>query len=229
MDAETKAAAIVLAAGSGSRLGAERPKAFLPIGDRPMLAVAAASAAASPAVAAIVVAAPAGYEEEASACVEGLPVPATVVRGGATRQASVRAALDALDGPEVVVVHDAARPFAPPDLFTEVVRAVAAGADGAIPVTAVADTVKRLDGLRVVDTVPRDDLGLAQTPQAFRVAALRSAHDQAIHAGYEVTDDAMLLERMGSVVAVPGDPRNFKITSMLDLARAEARIGGVDA
>jgi 2-C-methyl-D-erythritol 4-phosphate cytidylyltransferase len=106
---------------------------------------------------------------------------------------------------------------------------VAAGADGAIPVTAVADTVKRLDGLRVVDTVSRDDLGLAQTPQAFRVAALRSAHDQAVHAGYEVTDDAMLLERMGSVVAVPGDPRNFKITSMLDLARAEARIGGVDA
>src|SRR5262245_15588818 len=209
MDAGTKAAAIVLAAGAGTRLGAERPKAFLPIGDRPMLAVAAASAAASPAVAAIVVAAPAGYEEEAGACVEGLPVPATVVRGGATRQASVRAALDALDGPEVVVVHDAARPFAPPDLFTEVVRAVTAGADGAIPVTAVADTVKRLDGLRVVDTVSRDDLGLAQTPQAFRVAALRSAHDQAVHAGYEVTDDAMLLERVGSVVAVPGGPRNL--------------------
>jgi 2-C-methyl-D-erythritol 4-phosphate cytidylyltransferase len=229
MDAQTKAAAIVLAAGAGTRLGAERPKAFLPIGDRPMLSVAAASAAASPAVAAIVVAAPAGYEEEAGACVEGLPVPATVVRGGLTRQASVRAALDALDGPEVVIVHDAARPFAPPDLFTEVVRAVTAGADGAIPVTAVADTVKRLDGLRVVDTVSRDDLGLAQTPQAFRVAALRSAHEQAVHAGYEVTDDAMLLERIGSVVAVAGDPRNFKITSMLDLARAEARIGGVDA
>jgi len=229
MDAQTKAAAIVLAAGAGTRLGAERPKAFLPIGDRPMLSVAAASAAASPAVAAIVVAAPAGYEEEAGACVEGLPVPATVVRGGLTRQASVRAALDALDGPEVVIAHDAARPFAPPDLFTEVVRAVTAGADGAIPVTAVADTVKRLDGLRVVDTVSRDDLGLAQTPQAFRVAALRSAHEQAVHAGYEVTDDAMLLERIGSVVAVAGDPRNFKITSMLDLARAEARIGGVDA
>jgi 2-C-methyl-D-erythritol 4-phosphate cytidylyltransferase len=229
MDAETRAAVIVLAAGAGRRLGAERPKAFLPIGDRPMLAVAVASAAASPAVAAIVVAAPEGYEEEAGASVEGLPVPATVVRGGATRQASVRAALDALDGAEVVVVHDAARPFAPPDLFTEVVRAVAGGADGAIPVIAVADTVKRLDGLRVVDTVSRDDLGLAQTPQAFRVAALRSAHEQAVHAGYEVTDDAMLLERVGSVVAVPGDPRNFKITSMLDLARAEARIGGVDA
>jgi 2-C-methyl-D-erythritol 4-phosphate cytidylyltransferase len=229
MDLETKAAAIILAAGAGTRLGAERPKAFLPIGDRPMLAVAAASAAASSSIAAIVVAAPAGYEEEATACLEGLPVAATVVVGGSTRQGSVRAALEVLDGPEIVVVHDAARPFAPPDLFTEVVRAVAGGVDGAIPVVAMADTVKRLDGLRVVDTMPRDHLGLAQTPQAFRVAALRAAHDQAVHAGYEVTDDAMLLEQVGSVIAVAGDPRNFKITSMLDLARAEARIGGVDA
>ncbi len=228
MGPETQAAAIILAAGAGTRLGAERPKAFLPIGDRPMLAVAAAAAAASPAIAAIVVTAPLGYEDEAHACLEGLPVPATVVNGGETRQASVRAALAVLEGPEIVAVHDAARPFAPPDLFTEVVRAVAAGADGAIPVVAVADTVKRLDGLRVVDTVSRDDLGLAQTPQAFLVAALRTAHDEAIHAGYDVTDDAMLLERVGSVVAIPGDPRNFKITSMLDLARAEARIGGRD-
>jgi len=229
MDPDTKAAVIILAAGAGSRLGAERPKAFLPIGDRPMLAVAAASAAASHAIAAIVVTAPAGFDEEATACLEGLPVAATVVLGGPTRQASVRAALDVLDGPEIVVVHDAARPFAPPDLFSEVVRAVANGADGAIPVVAVTDTVKRLDGLRVVDTVQRDDLGLAQTPQAFRVEALRAAHERAVHAGYEVTDDAMLLEQVGSVVAVAGDPRNFKITSMLDLARAEARIGGVDA
>ena len=89
--------------------------------------------------------------------------------------------------------------------------------------------MKRLDGLRVVETISRDDLGLAQTPQAFRVAALRAAHEEATRAGYDVTDDAMLLEQVGSVVAIPGDPRNFKITSMLDLARAEARIGGHDA
>ncbi|HJX07938.1 MAG TPA: 2-C-methyl-D-erythritol 4-phosphate cytidylyltransferase [Actinomycetota bacterium] len=229
MDADTQAAAVILAAGAGRRLGAEVPKAFLTIGDRPMLAVAAAAAAASPAIAAIVVTAPPGYTDAAQACLEGLPVPATVVDGGATRQASVRAALAVLDGPQIVAVHDAARPFAPPDLFTDVVRAVAAGADGAIPVVATSDTVKRLDGLRVVDTIPRDDLGLAQTPQAFRVTALRAAHDEATRAGYDVTDDAMLLERVGSVVALPGDPRNFKITTMLDLARAEARIGGVDA
>lgn len=226
MDRESQAAAIILAAGAGARLGAEQPKAFLSIGDRPMLAVAVGAAAASPAIAAIVVAAPAGFEQAAHACVEGLAVPATVVTGGPTRQASVRAALAVLDGPEIVAVHDAARPFAPPDLFTDVVRAVAAGADGAIPVVAVADTVKRLDGIRVVDTVPRDDLGVAQTPQAFLVSALRKAHDEAVHAGLTVTDDAMLLERVGTVVAVPGDPGNFKITSLMDLARAESRIGG---
>jgi 2-C-methyl-D-erythritol 4-phosphate cytidylyltransferase len=228
MDPETQAAAIILAAGAGRRLGAEIPKSFLEIGDRPMLAVAAGAAAASPAIAAIVVAAPAGFEEAARSCIEGLSVASTVVVGGVTRQASVRAALAVLEGPEIVAVHDAARPFAPPDLFTDVVRAVAAGADGAIPVVAVTDTVKRLDGLRVVDTVARDDLGLAQTPQAFRVEALRRAHEEATEAGDSVTDDAMLLERVGEVVALPGDPRNFKITTMLDLARAEARIGAVD-
>lgn len=229
MDPDTQAAAVILAAGVGRRLGAEVPKAFLGIGDRPMLAVAAAAAAASPAIAAIVVAAPPGYTDAAQACLEGLPVPATVVEGGASRQASVRAALAVLEGPQIVAIHDAARPFAPPDLFTEVVRAVAGGADGAIPVVAASDTVKRLDGLRVVETIPRDDLGLAQTPQAFRVTALRAAHEEATKAGYEVTDDATLLEQIGAVIAVPGDPRNFKITTMLDLARAEARIGGVDA
>ena len=136
-----------------------------------MLAVAAAGAAASPKIGAIVVAAPPGYEEEARSCVEGLPVPTTVLTGGRTRQASVRAALAALAADaEIVVVHDAARPFAPPDLFTDVIRAVEGGADGAVPVIAVADTVKRLDGVRVVDTVARNELGLAQTPQAFRCA-----------------------------------------------------------
>ena len=152
MDPDTQAAAVILAAGVGRRLGSEVPKAFLGIGDRPMLAVAAAAAAASPAIAAIVVTAPPGYADAAQACLEGLSVPATVVEGGATRQASVRAALAVLEGPQIVAVHDAARPFAPPDLFTEVVRAVAAGADGAIPVVPAADTVKRLDGIRVVDT-----------------------------------------------------------------------------
>ena len=137
----------------------------------------------------------------------------------------MRAALTALAADaEIVVVHDAARPFAPPDLFTDVIRAVEGGADGAVPVIAVADTVKRLDGVRVVDTVARNELGLAQTPQAFRVQALREAHDRAFNAAEKVTDDAMLLERTATVVAVAGDPRNFKIT---DDARPRAS-GGTD-
>src|SRR5947207_3916863 len=194
-----------------------------------MLAVAAAGAAASPKIGGIVVAAPPGYEEEARSCVEGLPVPTTILTGGRTRQASVRAALTALVADaDIVVVHDAARPFAPPDLFTEVIRAVDAGADGAIPVVPVTDTVKRIDGIRVVGTVDRTELASAQTPQAFRVEALREAHERA-EADDQATDDAMLLETRATVVAIPGDPMNFKITTLLDLARAEARIGGVHA
>jgi 2-C-methyl-D-erythritol 4-phosphate cytidylyltransferase len=227
---DVRAAAILLAAGSGKRIGATRPKAFLPIGERPMLSVTAAAAAASPRIGALVVAAPPGYEDEARSSVEGLSLPTTVLTGGRTRQASVRAALSALaPDAEVVVVHDAARPFAPPDLFTEVIRAVEAGADGAIPVVPVTDTVKRLDGIRVVDTIDRTELANAQTPQAFRVRTLRAAHERAATDGEDVTDDAALLERTATVVAVVGDPMNFKITTLLDLARAESRIGGVHA
>src|SRR6266705_597079 len=107
-------------------------------GARAAAILLAAGAAASPKIGAIVVAAPPGYEEEARSCVEGLPVPTTILTGGRTRQASVRAALTALAADaEIVVVHDAARPFAPPDLFTDVNRPVGArfhGADGAVPV-----------------------------------------------------------------------------------------------
>lgn len=230
MSDELRAVAVILAAGAGKRLGAEVPKAFLSIGERPMLAVAAAAAAVSPAVHAIVVTSPPGYEGDARGCLEGLPVACTVVTGGVTRQASVRAALTAVTADvDVVVVHDAARPFAPPDLFSAVVEAVADGAEGAIPVLPVIDTVKRVDGGMVVGTLDRDELALAQTPQAFRVAALRAAHDLAAAEERVVTDDAALLEGSGRVVTVPGDPMNIKITTMLDLARAEARMGGVGA
>lgn len=222
-----RAAAIVLAAGAGRRVGAKIPKAFLPIGGRPILSVAAAAAAASPAVEALVVTAPPGYETEARACVEGLALPTTVLTGGLTRQASVRAALSALgEDIAVVAIHDAARPFAPPDLFTAVIEAVREGAAGAVPLVPVTDTVKRVLGGRVVGTVDREELGLAQTPQAFRVAELLHVHDLAAQEGREVTDDAMLLEGVADVVGVAGDPMNVKITTMLDLARADARMGG---
>jgi 2-C-methyl-D-erythritol 4-phosphate cytidylyltransferase len=225
------AAAIVLAAGAGRRLGADEPKAFLSIGGRPMLAVAVAAAAASGAVDEIVVTVPEGYEDRALGCVEGLEILCTVVRGGDSRQASVRAGLAAIrDGIELVAVHDAARPFAPPDLFTSVLAAIGEGDDGAIPVLPVADTVKRVDDGFVTATLPRDRLALAQTPQAFRASALRDAHERAAASGLDVTDDAEAMEAAGCRVrAIAGDPMNVKITTMFDLAMADARMGGVGA
>ena len=222
------AVAIVLAAGAGRRVGADEPKAFLPIGGRPMLSVATGAAAASPAVRSIVVAAPEGWTERALACVRGCGVPVDVVVGGTTRQASVRAALEAVPSDVgVVVIHDAARPFAPPDLFTAVIVAVSGDTPGVVPVVPVNDTVKEVTDGRIVGTLDRDRLALAQTPQAFDVAALRLAHRRAAERGLELTDDASALEHDGaSVVAVAGDPSNVKITTLLDLANADARMGG---
>lgn len=231
MSPRPSAAAIVLAAGAGRRLGADEPKAFLTIGGRPILAVAAAAAAASGVIDEVIVAVPEGFEHRALGCVEGLGVPCTVVPGGDSRQASVRVALAAVgEAIELVAVHDAARPFAPPELFVSVLDAVDADADGAIPVLPIADTVKRIGGGFVTATVPRDELALAQTPQAFRISALRDAHDRAATTDLDVTDDAQVLEAAGGRVrAIAGDPMNVKITTMLDLARADARMGGQDA
>ena len=225
---EPRAAAIVLAAGAGRRLGAPDPKAFVTIGDRPVLAVAAAAAAAAPEILTLVITAPAGLEERAAECLSQLGKPFAVVTGGVTRQASVRAALAALpEDIDIVTVHDAARPFAPPDLFSAVIAAVAGGSAGAIPAIPVSDTVKRVQDGVVVSTLDRRDLVLAQTPQAFRLDALRQVHVHAISDGLQVTDDATLMEMAGHTVRViPGDPQNFKITTLMDLATAEARMGG---
>jgi 2-C-methyl-D-erythritol 4-phosphate cytidylyltransferase len=176
----------------------------------------------------IVIAAPEGWQDGAravAASVPGLP-RVVVVTGGSTRQASVRAALDsAVSDAEVVVCHDAARPLARAALFESVLTALVA-ADGAVPVLPVADTVKRVRDGVVQDTIPRDELRLAQTPQAFRAGPLRAAHRLAEEAGTEGTDDATLLEQAGyRVVAVPGDPDNLKVTVPDDLGRAEAILG----
>jgi len=226
-----RATVILLGAGAGRRLGASEPKALLPIGGRPMLGVAAASAAAAPTVAALVVAYPAGWEGRALACLDGLPVPVRLVQGGVTRQESVHAALDevAPDGP-VVAVHDAARPFASPDLFARVLDAIAAGAVGAVPVVPVSDTVLRVRDQAVEGWESREGLALGQTPQAFRTEVLREAHAKAEAAGASFTDDASLLRWAGhEVQVVPGDPDNLKITTLADLAEADRRMGGVDA
>lgn len=225
------AVVILLAAGAGRRLGVvDQPKAFVPIGGRPMLSVAAATAAASPAVSRLVVAVPAGWEEYAEGCVEFCGAPTTIVTGGRDRQASVRAALAQVpDGTEVVAIHDAARPFATPDLFTEMIDAVGGRAQGAIPVIPVNDTVKRVEDDMVVETLDRETMRLAQTPQAFSATLLRAAHRQADEEGRAFTDDAAAMEYAGHrICAMPGDAMNTKITTLLDLAQAEARMSGLD-
>jgi 2-C-methyl-D-erythritol 4-phosphate cytidylyltransferase len=138
------------------------------------------------------------------------------VAGGASRSASVRAGLAAVPADaEVVVVHDAARPAARPALFESVVAAVLAGADAAIPGVPLVDTVKRVAGGVVVETLDRTALVAVQTPQAFRAAVLREAEGEA-------TDDAALVEAAGGrVVVVPGDPANLKVTEPADLARLQ--------
>lgn len=221
---------ILLGAGAGRRLGAAEPKALLSIGGRPMLGVAAAAAAASPLVGGLVVAFPPGWEGRARACVEDLGVPAELVEGGDSRQASVGAALAKVPGEVgIVAVHDAARPFASPELFARVVQAVADGADGAVPVLAVTDTVLRVRGEIVEGTVPREELALGQTPQAFRTSVLREAHAKADVAGASFTDDASMLRWAGfEVRAISGDPANVKITTIADLAHADRRMAGDD-
>lgn len=205
----SEAWAIVVAAGSGDRFG--EPKQFAVLGGSRLVdrAVAAAAAACD----AVVLVLPATVEWD------GQRVTATVT-GGPTRSASVRAGLTAVPaGADVVVVHDAARPFAKPALFTAVIDAVRGGADAAVPGLPLADTVKRAQGDRVVETLPREQLVAVQTPQAFRAAALRSAH----RSGADATDDAALVEAGGGrTVVVPGDRRNVKITTPEDLAIAAA-------
>lgn len=199
----------MVAGGGGTRFGA--PKQFADLAGRTVLdrSVATAQALSD----AVVVVLPAGADWTP-------PTGVTVVAGGDTRSASTRNGLAAVGSDaEVVLVHDAARPLCRPELFAAVVAAVRAGADAVVPALAVSDTVKRVDGDRVVQTVPRDDLVTVQTPQGFRAGALRAAHA----AGGVGTDDAALVEAAGGVVVtVPGDPRNLKITVADDLTIAAA-------
>jgi 2-C-methyl-D-erythritol 4-phosphate cytidylyltransferase len=202
-----RTSAVVVAGGRGDRFGA--PKQFSTAGGARLVdhAVAAAAVVCNE----VIVVLP------ADATWDGCAVQA-VVAGGATRSESVRAGLAAVaTDADIVVVHDAARPLATPELFELVVDAVRAGADAAVPALEVADTLKRVDGERVVETVSRDHLVAVQTPQAFRASVLRDAHAR----GDEATDDAALVESAGGkVVVVAGDPRNLKVTTVADLVLA---------
>ncbi|WP_353807233.1 2-C-methyl-D-erythritol 4-phosphate cytidylyltransferase [Agromyces sp. SYSU T00194] len=214
---------IVVAAGSGTRLGADVPKAFVPLGAGTILGRALHAVAGMAESAAVVVVAPADHVERARdicAGVLGDATPARVVAGGASRQASVAAGIAALPDPvDTVLVHDAARPFTPAAVFDEVVAAVRARGCGVIPVLDVIDTIKRVDGRRVLETVDRSQLAAVQTPQGFPRDELARAYAAA---GAEHTDDAALVASAGlEVEVVPGDARSFKITVPADLRRAE--------
>jgi len=216
---EAQATAIVLGAGAGSRLGDGPPKAFREVAGQAILVRAVRAAAASSCVTSIVVTVPPGSEAEAEALLDGIVAPVTVVAGGTTRQESVRAALAWVPAmSRIVAVHDAARCLVDPALFDRVVAAVAEGADGAVPIVLVTDTVKRVEGDRLVGTVDRQDLRLVQTPQAFRREVLVAAHERALAEGREdASDDALLVEETAVVRTVEGDPANVKITTPADL------------
>jgi 2-C-methyl-D-erythritol 4-phosphate cytidylyltransferase len=215
------AVALIVAAGRGERLGFGRPKALVPLCGQSMLAWSVGSLLAVPAVSQIVVALPAD-------ALDAAPDGVTVVAGGAQRSQSVRAALaaTAVDA-DPVIVHDAARPLATPELFEQALEALALApeADAVIAATPVSDTIKEVgdDGRSVARTLDRARLWAVQTPQVFRRAALEralaEASDELLS---QATDDAWLIERAGGVVHVIGsDPGNLKITTPEDLRVAE--------
>jgi 2-C-methyl-D-erythritol 4-phosphate cytidylyltransferase/2-C-methyl-D-erythritol 2,4-cyclodiphosphate synthase len=215
---------VVVAAGAGTRLGADMPKAFVALGDRSILERSLEPILGMAEPAQIVVVVPEAQLVRAQDIVRRSSGVAnefvSVVPGGATRQSSVAAGLGAL-WPDVgvVLVHDAARPFTPTELFEAVVERVRATGDGAIPGLPVADTLKRTTDGVARETVDRSVLSAVQTPQGFPRAELAAAYAAATD---DHTDDAALFAAAGHVVhLLVGDPRAFKITTTWDLRRAE--------
>jgi 2-C-methyl-D-erythritol 4-phosphate cytidylyltransferase len=228
--------AVIAAAGSGERLGAGGPKAFMPLGGRPMVEWSIAAMRAAAGIRSIVVACPPGHIHELAGHDLG------VVDGGATRSQSVANALAAV-GTELVAIHDAARPLVTAELVEGVVATLIANpdADGAIAAVPVADTVKRVapssaegqlssfphDGgekaaIWIAETVDRAELWAAQTPQVFRVEALRRALEADPAQVEAATDEAMLIEAAGGRVLIhPASTENVKVTTPTDLKLAE--------
>jgi 2-C-methyl-D-erythritol 4-phosphate cytidylyltransferase len=214
------AVALIVAAGRGERLGSGRPKALVPLCGKPMLEWSVAALQAVPAVTQIIVALPADDLEAA-------PAGTLAVPGGLQRSHSVRNALAACADHDVVIVHDAARPLATPQLFEQALLELDRHADAAAVIAAapVADTIKEVagDGATVARTLDRSRLWAVQTPQVFRRAALeRALTDASDDELARATDDAWLVERAGGIVRILGaDPGNMKITTREDLRVAE--------
>jgi 2-C-methyl-D-erythritol 4-phosphate cytidylyltransferase len=215
--------AVLAAAGRGERLGSDRPKAFARLGGRPLLAESLERLDNSGWIDAIVIAAPPDWEEPSILVAEEIAATkvSSAVTGGESRSESVRLALDEVpDEVAVVLVHDAARPLLSEDVIERVLAPLSEGWEGVVPAVPLADTVKRVDGDRVVETLSRDDLVAVQTPQAFLADALRRAVAGAVSAA---TDCASLVEAQGGrVKVVEGDPRLLKVTDADDLALVES-------
>jgi 2-C-methyl-D-erythritol 4-phosphate cytidylyltransferase len=220
---------VIAAAGSGQRLGAGGPKAFVPLAGRAMVEWSIAACRAAPSVRSIVVACPPGHVHDLAGDDIG------VVDGGATRAESVSNALAAV-GTELVAIHDAARPLVTPELIEEVVATLVADTDaaGAIAAAPVTDTIKQVrrpslttsevaNGGQVIETtVDRGALWAAQTPQVFRVEGLREALAADPERVAAATDEAMMVEAMGGKVLIrPSAPENLKVTTPLDLEVAK--------
>jgi 2-C-methyl-D-erythritol 4-phosphate cytidylyltransferase len=213
--------AVLAAAGRGERLGDERPKAFARLGNLPLLAEPLRRLDESGWVERIVIAAPAGWEEPCILLAEelGAGKVASVVTGGDTRAGSVRAALgEVAADAAVVLVHDAARPILPEGVLERVLGPLSEGWDAVVPALPIADTVKRVRGDEVVETLDRDALVTAQTPQAFLAESLRRAMASDTLLQGPASDCAAIVEAGGGrVKIVEGDPRLLKVTSPGDL------------
>jgi 2-C-methyl-D-erythritol 4-phosphate cytidylyltransferase len=233
------ASAVIAAAGSGERLGAGGPKAFVPLAGRPLVLWVLDAFARAESVAVAIVAAPPGHEAAVEELADGIDLEFLVVAGGVSRSESVGRALQRVET-DLVAVHDAARPLVTPEMIDALVEKLASRPDAAGVIAAVplADTVKRAreprpakgpvprGGPTVAQTVSRDHLWAAQTPQVFRTAALREALDTDPQRIAAATDDAMLVEKSGGKVLIhPAPAENLKVTTPLDLRIAEVLLG----
>lgn len=217
---------IIVGAGRGQRLGAPVPKVFLPLGAQPVFLHSVLTFAALPEVAGLVLVVPAGEESRVRAwCDENgcASRVRAIVPGGARRQDSVAHGLAQVPpATEIVLVHDAARPFVTPEVIRRVLAAAAAGG-AAVPGMPVADTLKTVgvDG-RVLATVAREQLAAVQTPQGFQKPVLDQIMSRACEPGWDATDEAALAERLGlPVTVVAGDAKNFKLTTPWDYTLAQ--------
>ena len=223
-------AVLIVAAGKGERAGTDLPKQYERLAGQPMLrrTVQAFSVLPSHQKCQVRVVIGRGQEELAAAALKDLDLPVPVL-GGSTRQESVRLGLEALgkDAPDFVLIHDAARPLISAKVIGDVVQALEAGAEGALPMVAAADTLRRRDADGRWSLVSRENLYRAQTPQGFVYAKIMAAHRD--YAGEDVTDDVALAELAGlKVEMVEGEEKNIKVTRKEDFALAESLMGSGD-